>query len=215
MSLIQHIEDSFYQAITEYVTVPVIIDYQGGPEPVGDYGVISVDILNEERKAESHTKLVDDTLVEVTKESYRGMINIRFYGASSYENALKVRGSMNSRDRAGWFFSNKQIGIQQAGNLRRSPEIRDTGVIQKAIFPVFFFISYEHENEIDWFNEVGVEYSVTGSVNGAVNGSFSVKALTLDEILDIEGVTDQWVISSEKLYELVHEHLPEVMDGYF
>lgn len=177
MSLIQHIEDSFYQAIVNYVTVPVIIDYQGGPEPVGDYGVISVDILNEERKAESHSKVTEATLIETTRETYRGMINIRFYGDSSYENALKVRGAMNSRDRAGWFFSNKQIGIQQAGNLRRSPEIRDTGVIQKAIFPVFFFISYEHENEIDWFDTVGYEGEVTGAsvdpleISGTVSAS--------------------------------------------
>ncbi len=165
MSLIQHIEDSFYQAVTQYVTVPVIIDYQGGTEPVGDYGVISVDLLNEERKAETSHRIIEETesLIEVTKETYKGMINIRFYGDSSYENALKVRGAMNSRDRAGWFFSNKQIGIQQAGNLRRSPEIRDTGVIQKAIFPVFFFISYEHENEIDWFDRVGYEGSLTGA----------------------------------------------------
>lgn len=177
MSLIQHIEDSFYQAVTQYVTVPIIIDYQGGPEPTGDYGVISVDILNEERKAESHSKVTGTTLIETTRETYRGMINIRFYGDSSYENALKVRGAMNSRDRAGWFFSNKQIGIQQAGNLRRSPEIRDTGVIQKAIFPVFFFISYEHENEIDWFDTVGYEGEVTGAsvdpleISGTVSAS--------------------------------------------
>ena len=42
-----------------------------------------------------------------------------------------------------------------------------------------------------------------------------IKGLTLAEILQIEDVTDQWVISKDNLYELVHEHLPEVEVGWF
>lgn len=89
---------------------------------------------------------------------------------------MKARGAMNSFDRKDWFFVNKQIGIQQAGNLNRSPEIRETTTVQKAIFPVFFYVSYEHENEIDWFDTVGYEGVVTGASDGPLEISDTVSA---------------------------------------
>lgn len=163
MSLISEIEDSFYKALTEYIDTPIIFSYGAGVEPTGDYGVIDVVNLQEERVAETHQKLTDEALLEVTQEQYLGTVNIRFYGDSSYENAMKAHGLMNSRWVAQGMFTNDSIGLQVVGTLRRSDEIRDTTVVRKAIFPVNFFIAYEHEIVIDWFDTVGYEGEVTGA----------------------------------------------------
>lgn len=176
MSLISDIEDSFYNTLSANFTAPIIFSYGGGPEPEGDYGVISVDVLQEQRKAETHYGVSGADLNEVTRETYNGLVQIRFYGDSAYENAFKARGILNRRTTSQDMFSNDSISIQMVGTLRRSDEIRDTTVVQKAIFPVNFFISYEHEDVIDWFDTVGYEGEVTGASDGPHDISDTVSA---------------------------------------
>ena len=150
------IEDAFLTRLnTRFSPTPVIIDYGGGPEPTGDYGVLGITTANKIHRDSHHFYDSGATFDEKIKQNYEVVLTVKFYGDTCYDNAFEAQGYLQQRNTQEDFHYNDDISIIDVTNIRRIPELRDTGYIQKASFDINLLIGFEQvQADVDYFDTV-------------------------------------------------------------
>lgn len=151
---ITDIEDAFLTELNTSLNIPVIIDFQGGPEPEGDYGVLGITTFNKLHRDSNHFYDTTDGFKERLKQDYNILLTASFYGNSAYDNAFEAQATLSYNDVIERFYTNNNISIVDITQLRRIPELRDTGYIQRATFDIEILIGFESVIDIDWFDTV-------------------------------------------------------------
>lgn len=151
------IEDAFLTILNDYFNTPIILDYQSGPEPTGDYGVLGISTFNKVHRNTNNFYKTDTGFEERIKQDYEITLTVKFYGNSCYDNAFEAQASLQMIDTQDQLFTFNCISSPEITSIRRIPELRDTGYIQKASFDVTFLTAFEQVREVDWFDTV--EYS--------------------------------------------------------
>lgn len=157
MGFLTNIEDALLTYYNNYFDgVPMIPDYDNGPEPVGNYGVVGLTVLNQlNRGSRSTWSSGEETLTERFKQDFRILATITFYGNSCYDNAFDAQSIIKMSEAMDRLYQDNCLSIVDSSDVRRIPELRDTKYIQRASFDLTLLTSYENLSDIDWFNIVG------------------------------------------------------------
>ncbi len=155
-SFVTDFEDALLIALGNHFTIPIILDYQGGSEPEGDYGVIGITTMNKlHRDTKNYfTDTSDGVYKERLKQDFEIVMTFRFYGNSCYDNAFEAQAFLSQRDTQETLYTNNDISIIDVTSIRRIPELRDTGYIQRAMFDINMLIGFVSLSESDYFNTV-------------------------------------------------------------
>ena len=151
---ITNIEDALLTVLNNYFTIPVINDYQGGPEPQGDYGVFGITTANKIHRDNDSSYSTVDGFEERIKQDYEVVTTLRFYGDSCYDNAFEAQAVLQLRSTQEDLHYNNCISVIDVTNVRRMPELRDTDYIQKASFDLNLLIGFEFIRDADYFDTV-------------------------------------------------------------
>jgi len=155
MSFIRGVENAFLGRLREYVEpLEFIPDYGGGPEPKGDYGVFGITLLNKINENHNHYLKTDDGYKESILQDFEILSTITFYGDSCYENALETQAYLQMRDTQEDFYYNDGLSVIGTTSVSRSPELRETGYINKASYTLNMLTRYKLERDIDWFDTI-------------------------------------------------------------
>lgn len=202
MGFVTDIEDSFLTEFNSSLEVPVILDYQGGPEPQGDYGVIGITTFNKLHRDTNNFYKTDTGFEERLKQDYNILITVSFYGNSAYDNAFEAQAVLSYNDVIESFYTFNNISIVDITQIRRIPELRDTGYIQRTTFDIEILIGFESVKQVDWFDTVEWEGTVLDT-GGNIVKQWESYANWLDTKLAIEA----WVQSADALYNTVNTTL--------
>lgn len=175
MNFLRDIEDSLLLLLNDEMSVPVIIDYSNGPEPKNDYGVLGLTINEPLHRSSVRSEPTAIGLEEVIRQDFLLRFTIRFYGDTCYDNAFLSQAVLKSRAIQDYLYGNAHISYAGAESIRRFPEPRKTGYIQRALYDIKFLAGYEYKRTVDWFNTVSYESEYTDP-NGdvAYSGSRTV-----------------------------------------
>lgn len=153
-----NIENALLKLYNGHFTIPIIPDYDNGPEPVGDYGVVGLTVINQlNRGSRSTASSSANTLTERFKQDFRVLATVTFYGNSCYDNAFEAQSIIKMSEALADLFYEDCLTVIDSSDIRRIPELRDTKYIQRASFDLTLMTSYENLSDIDWFNTVGYE----------------------------------------------------------
>lgn len=178
MGVMKQVQEGFREVIIDVVDVPVVFDYQGGPEPVGEYGTVGLRTLVEVGDSESHSHAEGEKLFEVTKQLFLGSVTISFLGDNSYDNAMAAQARLKSRHAQYNLYQERQVAVKDVQVLRRDPEQRETKYIEKTLFTVTFYTATETSYDIDWFDSVDISGQTLGASKGSVDTSGTVSTGT-------------------------------------
>lgn len=156
MAFVSDMEGAFLTELNTQFTIPVILDYQGGPEPSGNYGVFGITTLNKVNRDNHnfYTDTSDGVFKERMKQDYEILYTLAFYGDDCYDNAMKAQALFSTRDVQSRFHYDHDISIIDVTSLRRIPELRDTGYIQRITFDLNALIGFEFISESDYYDTV-------------------------------------------------------------
>lgn len=157
MTFITNIEDAFLTELNSSLSIPVILDFQGGPEPEGDYGVLGITTFNKLHRDSKNQYPTTDGFEERLKQDFNILLTASFYGNTCYDNAFEAQAILSYDDVVESFYHNNNISIVDITQLRRVPELRDTGYIQRVTFDIEILIGFESIRDIDWFDTVEYE----------------------------------------------------------
>lgn len=158
MAFVRDIEDAFLTELNNSLNIPVIIDYGGGTEPTSDYGVLGITTFNKlHRDTRNSYKLPDGSFKERLKQDYEILMTFSFYGESCYEKSFEAQALLSSVDVLESFYTFNNISIVDITSLRRIPELRETGYIQRVTFDLNMLVGYEFIRDVDWFDTVSYE----------------------------------------------------------
>lgn len=156
MAFVSDMEAAFLDEFAAQFTIPVILDYQGGSEPSGDYGVFGITTLNKVNR-DFHNFFEDSSdgiFKERLKQDYEVLYTLSFYGNSCYDNAMKAQALLSTMDVRERLYTNNNISIIDVTSLRRIPELRDTGYVQRITFDLNALIGFEFISESDYYDTV-------------------------------------------------------------
>jgi len=151
---ITNIENALLTVLNDYFTIPIILDYQGGDEPQGDYGVFGITTANKIHRDNDSSYSTVDGFEERIKQDYEVVTTLRFYGDTCYDNAFEAQAILQMRNTQEELHYNNCISVIDVNSIRRMPELRDTDYIQKASFDLNLLIGFEFIREVDWFDTV-------------------------------------------------------------
>lgn len=159
MSFLTNMENALLMFYNDYFdNVPMIPDYDNGPEPIGDYGVVGITVLNQLNKGSRSTSSKGTgALEESLKQDFRALVTITFYGDSCYDNAFEAQSIIKMSEALDKLYNENYLSIVDSTDVRRIPELRDTKYIQRATFDLTILTAYENLSDIDWFNIVGYQ----------------------------------------------------------
>ncbi|MBG23653.1 MAG: hypothetical protein CMF22_10045 [Idiomarinaceae bacterium] len=154
---LQNIEDAILVTMNDYFNIPVILEHQGGPEPTGDYGVFGLLTFNKVNRNKYNSYKSGADFKERIQQDYYITATLRFYGDSCYDNAFEAQSVLQLKSTQEELYTFNCISILDITNVRRLPELRDTGYIQKASFDINMLVGYEFVRDVDWFDTVSYE----------------------------------------------------------
>lgn len=154
MPFLTDIEDTFLTELNNFLTIPVILDFQSAPEPQGDYGVFGVTTFTKLTRDSSRFYKTDTGFEESVRQEWNVLVTLSFYGDSCYENAFKVSAWLSSRATQEVLQQEGCMSILDVQGIRRIPELRDTGYVQRVTLDFNVLITQETINEVDWFDTV-------------------------------------------------------------
>lgn len=181
MSFFSDIEDSLLTTLNSVLTIPVIADAENGPEPSGDYGLVRLAAADKLHRNAVQTYPTDDGMVERVKQDFLVRLTITFYGDSAYDNAFESQAILASRVVQEELFATGNLSYADITSVRRIPERRDTGLIQRASYDIKFLTGFEYIRTIDWFDKVsysGKYITPAGNLVLATNGTVSTNGTT-------------------------------------
>ena len=199
------IEDAFLTRLnTRFSPTPVIIDYGGGPEPTGDYGVLGITTANKIHRDSHHFYDSGTTFDEKIKQDYEVVLTVKFYGDTCYDNAFEAQGYLQQRNTQEDFHYNDDISIIDVTNVRRIPELRDTGYVQKASFDINLLIGFEQvQADVDYFDTVEFSGTFQNELNNVVF-QFVETPISYLGVLSV----DNWKAGSDGLYTTANVTFP-------
>jgi len=150
------IEDAFLSSLnTRFSPIPIILDYQSGPEPTGDYGVLGITTYNKLHLDSNHFYLSGTQVDEKIKQDFEVVLTVKFYGDSCYDNAFEAQAYLQLRNTQEDFHFNDDISIIDVTSIIRIPELRDTGYVKKASFDINTLVGFELVSaDVDYFDTV-------------------------------------------------------------
>lgn len=178
MSFVKNILDTFtYNLNLHFTDIPIIKNYQGAPEPKGDYGALGLTTFTKLNRDSSQSYKTDTGFEERVKQEWNVLLTLDFYGDSCYDNAFEASAWLASRDTQEILQQEGCMSILDVQGIRRIPELRDTGYIERASLDFNILIGHENIREVDWFDTVGYsgEYiDQAGNVVQTEEGTVSV-----------------------------------------
>lgn len=155
MSLVSDIENAFLTNLNTSLPIQIIPNYDGGPEPVNDYGVVGLTAFN--KKNYDVNRFYDDStgnFKESITQVFDVVITIEFYGDTCYEYAFNSQALLQMVQNQEEIYYNNNISIVNVNNVARIPELRDTGYIQKATYDVICLVGFKYVSDADYFDTV-------------------------------------------------------------
>lgn len=154
MDFVKDIEDALLVLLNSKLNIPVIVDYSNGPEPTGDYGVIGLTVADKINNNSVTHRITSTGFEERVKQDYLLRFTFRFYGESCYSNAFESQSILASRQVQESLHGDSSISYADITSIRRVPEHRQTGYIQRAVYDIKFLVGYESSRDADWFDSV-------------------------------------------------------------
>lgn len=136
-----------------FLSIP---NYDNGPEPVEDYGVVGVATYNKQHLDGNHfyTDPDDDLFKESIIQDYLVRVSCSFYGETAYENAFEAQALLQMTSVQEDLYWNSGISITDVEQIQRIPEPRDTKFIDKAVFDIMSLYRFSYVKEADYFDSV-------------------------------------------------------------
>lgn len=155
MSFVQNIHDTLiYNLNQKFTTIPIIKNFESAPEPTGDYGVLGITTFTKFSRDSSQSYKTVTGFEERVKQEWNVLITLDFYGDSCYDNAFTASAWLSSRDTQEILQKEGCLTILDVQGIRRIPELRDTGYIQRTSLDFNVLIAQETITQVDWFDTV-------------------------------------------------------------
>lgn len=154
MGFLTDVEDSLLTVLNTEMDLDFYPDYSNQMEPSGEYASLGVTLLNKLHRDAHNFYETDEGFEERLRQDYNILLTLRFYGNSCYENAVEAQArlSMINTIDALHYFDN--ISIIDVSTIRRIPEIRPDGYVDKASFDLTVLSGFEYIKSVDWFDTV-------------------------------------------------------------
>lgn len=157
---LRNVEDALTGLLNKRFDIPIIPDFDNGPEPQGEYGVFGITTINQVNRGQRSTwSSSSNVLTERFKIDFRILATVSFYGDGAYQNSFDAYAALMNMDSLNDLYHDSCISIVDATSIRRIPELRDTKYIDRATFDITMLIGFENLTDVDWFNIVGYEAS--------------------------------------------------------
>ena len=201
MSLVKGIHDTLlFNLNTHFTEIPVIKNYQGYPEPNSDYGVLGVTTFTKLNRDSSQSYKTDTGFEERVKQEWNVLLTLDFYGDSCYDNAFEASAWLASRDTQEILQQEGCMSIIDVQGIRRIPEMRDTGYIERASLDFNILIGHESIRQVDWFDTVRWEGTIVDQADRVIkhwSDEFNIM-----EWYALNDAVTTWVNSAERLYDI-------------
>ena len=155
MSFVSDIDYAFRDFLNANLNIIVKRDFDNGPEPTGDYGVVGITTINKLDRDGHH--FFDDPVdgfQETIRQNYDVTLTFSFYGDSCYDNAFESQALLQLRNTQEDFHYNNNISIVDVNSIQRIPELRETVYIQRATFDIICLVGFEYKATSDYFDTV-------------------------------------------------------------
>lgn len=203
MSFIDHIQHTLLFNLNSDFDIPIIQNYQSAPEPQGDYAALGVTTVNKLNRDTSNFYKTDEGFAERVKQEWRVLLSLDFYGNSAYDNAFKASSWLASRTNRETL-QQECMSVIDVDSVRRIPELRDTGYIQRCSLDFSVLAAQTTTTEVDWFETVRWKGTVLTQEGNIVKQWESYANWT-----NLKSAIEAWVNSSEVLYNTVNYTLHE------
>lgn len=157
MAFIADIEDNLLETLNDELKIPVIAEFEDGPEPKGDYASLRYITSDQLDRSSSYFNKTESGFTECIRQNFLIRFNLKFFGDSCHENAFISQAILKTNTIQEHLFGISNLSYIESTAMQNIPELRDTGYIQRAIFDVKFLSGFEYTKNIDWFNTVSYE----------------------------------------------------------
>ena len=153
---ITDIENTLYGWADSVSTHEIIFAYPNAPKPEPPYVLINVlSNVSQGGLNRDETLLTDDSIDVDYSELEQVLISINVFGAGSYEEATKLKNSLNRVTVYEELFSNG-LGLKSAKQIRKIPDLIDKKFEERAQFDVEFFVRSLDEENIETIQKVEI-----------------------------------------------------------